>query len=186
MIRFFPALAMAALSAASAFAPSRAEVAAQPESAVSNTDFKASPITPGFWQFSNIANASSDDIARGCREYVTFQFRDGHYFTLSMKKNADEPAEPRLNAATVHEVGRCTFDSASQSEHCDVAVTDDAGVTHLGFIDIRYSTGNSTLKMSIKATITAGPDVGKTESFERFPVKCPENIVYDLMSPTKR
>ena len=186
MIRCFPALAMAALSTASAFTPSQAEVAAQPQTAVSDTDFKASPITPGFWQFSNIANASSDDIARGCREYVTFQFSDGHYFTLSMKKNADEPAEPHLNAATVHEVGRCTFDSASQSEHCDVAVTDDAGVTHLGFIDIRYSTGNSTLKMSIKATITAGPDVGKTESFERFPVKCPENIVYDLMSPTKR
>jgi hypothetical protein len=186
MIRCFPALAMAALSIASAFAPSRAEVAAQPQSAVSETDFKASPITPGFWQFSNIRNASSDDIARGCREYVTFQFRDGHYFTLSMKKNAREPAESGLTAATVHEVGRCTFDPTSQSEHCDVAVTDDAGINHLGFIDIRYSTGNSSLKMSIKATITAGPDAGKTESFERFPVKCPDNIVYDLMTPTKR
>ena len=188
MIRCFSALAIAVLSiAAAAFAPARAEVAAQPDSAVSGTDFKASPITPGFWQFSNIRNASSGDIAVGCREYVTFQFRDGHYFTLGMKKkNAPESAEPSLNTATVHEVGRCTFDSTSQSEHCDVAVTDDAGITNLGFIDIRYSTENSSLKMSIKATITAGPNVGKTESFERFPVKCPDNIVYDLMTPAKQ
>jgi hypothetical protein len=40
--------------------------------------------------------------------------------------------------------------------------------------------------MSIKATITAGPNVGKTESFERFPVKCPDNVVHDLMAPSKK
>jgi hypothetical protein len=185
MIRFVSALAIAALSIVTALAPMRAEVAAQPEPAASETNFKASPIAPGFWQFSNIRNASSDEIAQGCREYVTFQFGDGHYFTLSMKKNAREPAVPRLSGATVHEVGRCTFDWKSQSEHCDVAVTDEAGITNQGYIDIRYSTENSSLKMSIKATITGGPDAGKTESFERFPVKCPDKVVFDLMTPTK-
>ena len=186
MNRFVPALRMAALSIATAFAPSRAEVGARPEPATSETNFKETPITPGFWQFSNIGNASSEEIAKGCREYVTFQFQDGHYFMLGMKKQTGEPAKPRLNAATVREVGRCMFDGKSQSEHCDVAVTDDAGITNQGFIDIRYSTENSSLKMSIQATITGGPDAGKTESFERFPVKCPDNIVYDLMTPAKQ
>ncbi len=186
MIRLVSACPMAALSIAIIFAPARAEVAAQPEPAASKTNFRASPITPGFWQFSNIRNTSSDDIAQGCRDYVTFQFQDGYYFMLSMKKNAPESAEPRLSVATVHEVGRCTFDRKSQSEHCDVAVTDDAGTTNQGFIDIRYSTENSTLKMSIKATITGGPNAGKTESFERFPVKCPDNVVHDLMTPAKQ
>jgi hypothetical protein len=186
MIRFVPALAMAVLFIATAFAPARAEVAVQPEPDVSKTNFRASPITPGFWLFSNIRNASSDDIVQGCRDYVTFQFQDGYYFMLSMKKNAPEPAGARLSVATVHEFGRCTLDRNSQSEHCDVAVIDDAGATNKGFIDIRYSTENTALKMSIKATITGGPNSGKIESFERFPVKCPDNIVHDLMTPTKQ
>jgi len=114
MTRFVPALAMAVLSITTAFAPARAEVAVQPEPDVSNTNFRASPITPGFWLFSNIRNASSDDIVEGCRDYVTFQFQDGYYFMLSMNKNAPEPAEPRLSVATVHEFGRCTFDWKSQ------------------------------------------------------------------------
>ena len=186
MIRFVPALAMAALSIATTFAPVRAEIAAQPEPAAPKTNFRASPITPGFWQFSSIRNASSNSIAQGCRDHVTFQFQDGYYFTLSMKRNAPEPTEPRLTAATVHEVGRCAFERKSQSEHCDVAVTDDAGTTNQGFIDIRYSTENSALKMSIKATITGGPNAGKTDSFERFPVRCPDNVVHDLMTPAKQ
>jgi hypothetical protein len=186
MFRFVPTLAMAAISIASAFASVRAEVAAQPEPAGSKTTFSASPITPGFWQFSNIGIMSSDAIAKACRTYVTFQFQDGYYFMLSMKKNAPESTEPRLNSATVHEVGRCTFDRNSQSEHCDVAVTDDAGKTNKGFIDIRYSMGNGALKMSIEATITEGPNAGKTESFERFPVKCPDNVVHDLMTSAKQ
>jgi hypothetical protein len=36
------------------------------------------------------------------------------------------------------------------------------------------------------APITGGPNFGKTESFERFPVKCPDNIVHELMTPTKQ
>jgi hypothetical protein len=186
MIWFVPPFAMAALSIATAFAPARAEVAAQPEPAASKTTFRASPITPGFWQFSSLRNTSNDDIAQGCRDYVTFQLHDGYYLMLGMKKNVPESTEPRLSAATVHEVGRCTFDRKSQSEHCDVAVTDDAGTTNHGFIDIRYSTENTALKISIKATITGGPNAGKTESFERFPVKCPDNVVHDLMTPTKQ
>ena len=186
MIRFVPALAMAVLFSATAYAPARAAVAVQPEPDVSNTNFRASPITPGFWLFSNIRNASSDDIVEGCRDYVTFQFQDGYYFMLSMKKKALKSTEPRLSTASVHEVGRCTFDGQAQSEHCDVAVTDETGTINQGFIDIRYSTENSALKMSIKATITAGPNVGKTESFERFPVKCPDNVVHDLMAPAKK
>jgi hypothetical protein len=185
MVRFVPAFAMAALSIATAFALARAEVATQPEPAASKTTFRASPITPGFWQFSSLRNTSNDDIAQGCRDYVTFQLQDGYYFMLGMKKSAVESAEPRLSP-TVHEVGRCTFDQKSQSEHCDVAVTDDAGTVNQGFVDIRYSTENSALKMTIKAAITQGPHAGKTESFERFPVKCPDSVVHDLMAPAKR
>ena len=186
MIRFLPELGIAALSVAIAFAPARAEVAGRPESASSKTSFTASPITPGFWQFSATGNLSSDDIARGCRAYVTIQLEDGYYFMLRMNKNAPNSAAPRLGMATVHEVGRCAFDRESQSEHCDVAVTDDAGNINQGFIDIRYSTENSALKMSIKATITGGPNAGKTESFERFPVKCPDDVVHDLMVPASQ
>ena len=63
---------------------------------VSKMNFTVSPITPGFWQFSNKKNANTNEISKGCREYVTFQFQDGYYFTLSMKKHPPE-AEPRLN-----------------------------------------------------------------------------------------
>jgi CRP-like cAMP-binding protein len=186
MIRFVPTLAMAVLFIAIAFPSARAEVSTQPEPAASKTNFTASPITPGFWQFSSIGNLSNDDVAQGCRDYITFQFQDGYYFMLGMKKNRLEPTEPRLSTATVHEVGRCTFDRQSQSEHCDVAVTDETGAINQGFMDIRYSTENSALKMSIKATITGGLNVGKTESFERFPVKCPDNVIHDLMTPGKQ
>ena len=185
MIRFVP-LAIATLSVAIAFTPARAEVAAQPEPAASKTNFTESPITPGFWQFSSIGTLSSDAIARGCREYVTFQLQEGYYFMLRMKRSAPESAAPRLSTATVHEIGRCTFDRESQSEHCDVAVTDEAGTVNQGFVDIRYSTENSALKMTIKAAITQGPHAGKTELFERFPVKCPDSVVHDLMAPAKR
>jgi hypothetical protein len=184
MIRFLPDIGIAALSVAIAFTPVRAEVAAQPEPAASKTNFSESPITPGFWQFSSIGNLSNDAIAQGCRNYVTFQFQGGYYLMLSMKKSA--PKSAGLSTATVHEVGRCTFDRESQSEHCDVAVTDDAGTIIPGFIDIRYSTENSALKMSIKAKITRDRHEGKTESFERFPVKCPDNVVHDLMTPVKQ
>jgi hypothetical protein len=186
MIRFVRTLAMAALSIATAVASARAEVAVQAERAASKTTFRASPITPGFWQFFNIGNASSDVIAQACRTYVTFQFQDGYYFMLSMKESAPEFAGPLLSSATVHEVGRCTFDRESQSEHCDVAVIDNDDNINKGFIDIHYSREKGALKMSIKATGTGGPNAGKTESFERFPVKCPDNVVHDLMSPAKQ
>jgi hypothetical protein len=185
MIRFLPEVVIVALSVAITFTPAHTEVAAQPEPAASKTNFTESPITPGFWQFSSIGNLSNDTIARGCRDYVTFQFQNGYYFMLSMKRNARKSVEPRLSTATVHEVGHCTFDRESQSEHCDVAVTDDAGTINQGFIDIRYSTENSALKMSIKAKITGGRHEGKIESFERFPVKCPDSVVHDLMTPAK-
>jgi hypothetical protein len=151
MIHLISELAMAALFIATVFPAVQAEVAAQAEPIGSKTTFTASPITPGFWQFSNLRNPSDHAIAQGCREYATFQFQDGYYFMLSMKKNAPESAVTRLSAATVHEVGRCTFDQQSQSEHCDVAVTDDAGTTNQGFLDIRYSVEDGALKMSIKA-----------------------------------
>ena len=185
MIRFFPALAMTALSIAIMFAPVPTELAAQSESTPPRTNFRASPITPRFWQFSSIRNTNSSAIAQACRDYVTFQFEDGYYFTLSMRKNPPQSGEPRLSAASVHEVGRCTFDRKSQAEHCDLAVTDDSGTTNKGFIDIRYSTESGALKMSIEATISGGANSGKTESFERFPVKCPDSIVHDLMTPAK-
>jgi hypothetical protein len=185
MNRLNPAFAMAVLCIANSVAPVRAEVAAQGDAAP-RTNFRASPITPGFWQFSNTRNASSSEIAQGCRNYVTFQFEDGYYFTLSVKKNSPQSAEPRLSAASVHEVGRCIFDRRSQAEHCDVAVTEDSGTTNKGFIDVRYSTDGGALKMSIKGTITDGANSGKTESFERFPVKCPDNVVHELMAPPKQ
>jgi hypothetical protein len=188
MIRPIAALLIATtmLCGASLIAPARAQVGAQSETAPPRTSFKASPITPGFWQFSSNRNADSGAIAEACRDYVTFQFQDGYYFTLSMRKNPSQSGEPRLSAASVHEVGRCTFDRRTQAEHCDVAVTDDSGTTNNGFIDIRYSTDGGSLKMSIKATITGGPNSGQMESFERFPVKCPDNIVHELMTPSKQ
>ena len=160
MNRLNPAFAMAVLCIANLVAPVRAEVAAQGDAAP-RTNFRASPITPGFWQFSNTRNAS-------------------------VKKNSPQSAEPRLSAASVHEVGRCIFDRRSQAEHCDLAVTEDNGTTNKGFIDVRYSTDGGALKMSIKGTITDGANSGKTESFERFPVKCPDHVVHELMVPPKQ
>ena len=188
MIPLIPAatIAVAILYIVGAPAAAQAEGAAPSETAAAKTNLRESPITPGFWQFASTRIANSNEIAQGCRDFVTFQFQDGYYFTLSMKKNAAAPAEPRLSAARVHEVGHCAFDRQSQSERCDVAVTDDNGATSEGFINVRYSTESGALKMSIKATITGGPSSGKTESFERYPVKCPDNIVHDLMLPAKQ
>jgi hypothetical protein len=188
MIRMIPApiIAITALCIAGLITPVQAEVAVQSEAAPPKTNFRASPITPGFWQFSNKKNANSNEIAQGCRDYVTFQFQDGYYFTLSMKKRPSEASERRLSSAIFHEVGHCAFDRKSQTEHCDLAVTEDSGATNKGFIDIRYYSENGALKMIIRATITDGPNSGKTETFERFPVKCPDNIVHDLMMPPKQ
>ncbi len=188
MIRMIPALtvAMTGFCIASLSAPVQAEVAVQSEAAPPKTNFSASPITPGFWQFSNKKNANSNEVAQGCRDYVTFQFQDGYYFTLSMKKRLYEASEPRLTSAIVHEVGRCMFDQKSQTEHCDLAVTQDNGATNKDFIDISYSSENGSLKMIIRATSTDGSNGGKTETFERFPVKCPDDIVHDLMIPPKQ
>lgn len=181
-----PTIAMTALCISSLIAPVQAEVAVQSEATPPRTNFMASPITPGFWQFSNKKNANSNEIAQGCQDYVTFQFQDGYYFTLSMKKRPREASEPRLRSAIVQEVGRCTFDRESQTEHCELAVNEDSGATNKGFIDIRYSSEDSALKMIIRATITDGSNSGKTETFERFPVKCPDNVVHDLMIPPKQ
>ena len=188
MIRMITALtiAMTGFCIAGLIAPLQAEVAVQSESAPPKTNFSASPITPGFWQFSNKKYANSNDVAQGCRDYVTFQFPDGYYFTLSMKKRPHEASGPRLTSAIVHEVGRCMFDQKSQTEHCDVSVTEDSGATNNGFIEISYSSENGSLKMIIRATITAGSNGGKTETFERFPVKCPDEIVHNLMIPPKQ
>jgi hypothetical protein len=174
---------MIALCIANLIAPVQAEVAIQSEAAPPKTNFSASPITAGFWQFSNKKNANINEISKGCREYATFQFQDGYYLTLSMKKHPPE-AELRLKSAIVQEVGRCTFDQESQTEHCDLAVTEDSGATNKGFIDIRYSTENGSLKMIIRATITEGANAGNSETFERFPIKCPDSIVHDLMTVT--
>jgi hypothetical protein len=176
-------IAMIALCIANLIAPVQAEVVIQSEAAPPKTNFSASPITAGFWQFSNKKNANINEISKGCQDYVTFQFQDGYYFTLSMKKH-QPGAKPRWNSAIVQEVGRCAFDPDSQIEHCDLTVTEDSGATNKGFIDIRYSSENGALKMIVRATITEGSNAGNSETFERFPIKCPDNIVHDLMTVT--
>jgi hypothetical protein len=82
--------AMIALCIANLIAPVQAEVPIQSEAAPLKTNFSVSPITPGFWQFSNKMNANKNEISKGCREYATFQFQDGYYLTLSMKKHPPE------------------------------------------------------------------------------------------------
>ena len=79
MIRLISALtiAMIALRIANLIAPVQAEVAIKSEAAPPKTKLSASPITPGFWQFSNKKNANINEISKGCRDYVTFQFQDG-------------------------------------------------------------------------------------------------------------
>jgi hypothetical protein len=89
-----------------------------------------------------------------------------------------------LKSAIVQEVGRCTFDRESQTENCDLAIAEDSGDTNKGFIDIRYSTENGSLKMIIRATITEGSHAGNSDTFERFPINCTDNIVHDLMTVT--
>jgi hypothetical protein len=149
--------------------------------ASATTQFNESPITPGIWIFPNRVLASASEITEECWKGIIIQFQNGHYFGLTTRKRPPDAPEPRLSLAVVDEVGHCTFDQNSQTEHCDLAVT-RAGATNKGFIDVRYSTENGVLKMSVTATTTDGPKAGKVEMLERYPVQCPSEVVRELMT----
>jgi hypothetical protein len=169
------AIAVAIFGIGSLDPPAHAQAAAQPE-------LTASPITPGFWIFATKKPADNSEVMEACHEHVAIQFSDGYYFGLKIGKPAPGASGPRLSAAIVDEIGYCTFDRQSQTERCDLAVTGDGGATDKGFIDVRYSTENGALKMTGTATTTDGPNAGRTEALERFPVQCPTDIVHDLMT----
>ena len=142
-----------------------------------NTRLERSPITTGFWSWPRKKLASADEVATSCRDSLAIQLSNGRYLTLKLGTGA--------TSTVVSDEGRCTFNRDTQVERCELTVIDKPNQTQKGFVDSRYSIeSDGTLKMSAVAKTTEGPGAPSTDSFTVFPVKCPDDIVHELLTKT--
>ena len=139
------------------------------------TRYSASPITPGFWAWARKKAVTAAEITELCREGLAIQFSNGRYLTLRLG-----PAAP-----AVIDRGHCTFNRKTQAERCELTVTETPGETKKGVMETRYSRdADGTLKMTVTGTTTEGPGAPHTETFDVFPVRCPDDTVHELLTTT--
>jgi hypothetical protein len=170
------ALAVQATSAISQDLKAKADL---PSSNPPITTFRSSPITPGFWAWPRKLPSDATEVAAACRSSLSLQLADGQFLTLSSDSSeALDRAPLRLL-----DHGQCRFDSASQTDRCELSVPKAGGSPSTGSIEVSYSIepGN-TLKMSVRATIVTGAEAPKTEAHEIYPVRCPDQNVYDILT----
>jgi hypothetical protein len=79
------------------------------------------------------------------------------------------------------EVGHCRFNRETQVERCDLRVYNADGTVTVGVIESRFSfEPDRTFKMSVTATVSSGDQPG-TSTFDVFPVRCPDEAVWDAL-----
>jgi hypothetical protein len=92
-------------------------------------EFQGKPDHSRVLRIPNTRNASSNGSPR-LSELRTFQFEDGYYFTLSVRRIR---RNPRISlSAARHEAGRCIFDRRS-GRALRPRRTEDNGTTNKGF-----------------------------------------------------
>jgi len=140
-----------------------------------------SPLTPGFWSFANRKSETTQGVASACRNYIEIHFADGHYIGLRVRKT-----ESGVAVREVGEVGRCTFNRATQVEHCEKRLINSDGSILLGTAESRYSFDDGkTLKMTVTPKmITDTPFTNAP--FDTFPVHCPDDVVWRILNEVGR
>ena len=135
-----------------------------------------SPITPGFWVWPRQKTTDPQVIAELCRDKLALQFADGRYLGIKLRIEGKPNVPPEID-----EVGRCSFNKATQVERCDLKQFNEDGSTAVGFIESRYSyDADRTLKMSVKVTVTEG-DPKDPAAFDVYPVPCSSEVVWDSL-----
>jgi hypothetical protein len=143
--------------------------------------FSESPVTQGFWSWPRSKPKDATEIAATCRDTMALVLADGRYLGIHFTKQATEAGRAPFSAKLVDR-GACRFDPATQIERCDLTVTDKPGESNSGFISARYVVeSDGTLKASIEGTTLEGPNKGKTEAFDIYPVRCPDDVVHELI-----
>jgi len=148
-------------------------------SACANGPLQQSPITPGLWAWPGHKAANAKEVADLCRNKLEIQFADGRYLGVKLRNGGKA-----LNPPVIDEIGRCHFSRDTQTDHCALKEFAD-GLILTGLIESRFSyDADKTLRMSVKVTITSGDKDGG-RAFDVFPVKCPVDLVWDSLLPTK-
>ncbi len=167
-------------------------------SASAQTALSESPITPGFWAFPRKPVVPSEMVA-ACRAHLEIRFADGHFIGLRAQKR-----DLGLIQREVESVGRCTFDRDKQIDTCEVRNIHADGSILAGVLTIKYTLD---LKFVPKTNAKTGPKgednpeakkIAKilvtpkmiTDSpvdnapYEVFPVRCPDDTVWTILSET--
>jgi hypothetical protein len=144
--------------------------------------FKESPVTQGFWSWPRSKPKDATELAATCRDTMALVLADGRYLGLHFTKQASAEAGRAPFSAKLVDRGACRFDPATQVERCDLTVTDKPGETNSGFISTRYTVeADGTLKGSIEGTTLEGPNKGKIDAFDIYPVRCPDDVVHEVI-----
>jgi hypothetical protein len=132
------------------------------------------PIKPGYWTWPREKNMTPQAIAESCRTRVSVQLADGHYLTVKLR-DADKAVAP----PQVSEIGSCKFNRETQTEACSLRVTYADGTATAGLIESHFSfDADGVLKMTVTPTV----DGKQGKSFDVYPVRCPEDIVWKALN----
>jgi hypothetical protein len=137
-----------------------------------------SPITPGFWTWPREKLTDRNAITTFCREKFALQFADGRFFGVSMR-NAGKTFSPPV----IDEVGECHFNRETQVERCELRLPNADGSATKGITEGRFSfDAERVLKMTVTATVTDSSGANKPDTFDVFPVRCPDDTVWDALN----
>ena len=148
--------------------------------ALAQETLEQSPITPGFWAWPREKLTSPEQIARSCATRFAVQFGDGRYFGVKAR-TATRPVSP----PEIDEVGQCRFDKETRTERCELRAMQTDGASSTGVIESRFSRdADGLIKMTVTPRATEGADASskKSEPFEVFPVRCPDEVVWATLN----
>jgi len=139
--------------------------------------FDETPITPGFWSFPRKKLHTTHEVAETCGARFEIRFADGHFIGLRTSKT-----ELAVIQRYVEKVGRCTFNSAAQMEHCEVSVTNPDGSIIFGTTENKLtSDADKTLRQRVTAKMMTDTPFADAP-FEVFPLRCPEDAMWNILS----
>ena len=167
-------------------------------SASAQTALSESPVTPGFWAFPRKPVAPSEMVA-ACRAHLEIRFADGHFIGLRAQKR-----DLGLTQREIESVGHCTFDRDKQVDTCEIRNIHADGSILAGVLTIKYTLDLKAASKTNAKTDPKGEDKPEAKKiakilvtpkmitdspvdnapYEAFPVRCPDDTVWTILSET--
>lgn len=142
-------------------------------SVVAAQEFKENPIGAGAWVYPSEKIAPAT-VSAFCASGFSMHFADGGFFSVL----SQPVGRGKRKKSTIDTIGRCSFDVEKQVARCLGEETDGRRKFKLDE-EVRFERDGEHMKVS---TSFIDRDTKERVTFVSYPVRCPDNVVRDILS----